>query len=57
MTCQLKEQISVSGKTKESVVLRLYQKLVQGAITVLERVYFNVFFFLMTVSVAKSIYH
>jgi hypothetical protein len=38
VTCHLKERISVSGKTKESVSLQLYQKLVQRVITVLERV-------------------
>lgn len=40
--CQLKEQISVSGKTKELVLLQLYQKLVQRAITVFERFCLNV---------------
>jgi hypothetical protein len=42
VTSQLKEQISVSGKTIESVSLQLYQKLVQKVITVLERVCLNV---------------
>lgn len=40
--CQLKEQISVSGKTKESVLLQLYHKLIHRVINVFERVCLNV---------------